>query len=113
MIELTKLCHLQERIYISEVGTNMAPRKSHEGKVAKWAYDLYKQQSRKLIYGPFECFSCANKSLIINVNKKNKEVFGICSCGLKMKLDYFSSFQPVDYFNKLVDTFHRKTSDKS
>jgi transcription elongation factor Elf1 len=81
----------------------MSPRKSPEGKVAKWAYTMYKRQAKQLIFGPFLCPSCAKNLLNIRVDKKNKKVTAFCKCGLGTLLEYFSSFEPIDYYNKLLD----------
>lgn len=86
----------------------MCPRKSPEGKVARWAYTIYKRQARKIAHGPFECPSCAKSLLIINVDEKRKIVNGSCGCGFKISLDYFPSFQPIDYYSKLIDRIRKK-----
>jgi transcription elongation factor Elf1 len=38
---------------------------------------------------------------------KEKEVLAVCSCGLEHPLNYVQSFEPVDYFNKLIDGFNK------
>jgi len=81
----------------------MAPRKSHEGKVPRWAYSIHKQHAKKLVHGPFECPSCAKKSLVIKTGENNNKVIGVCVCGFKALVSYVPSFQPVDYYNKLLD----------
>lgn len=75
--------------------------------MANWAYTMYKRQGRKLIFGPYECPICAKSLLNIRVNEENKTAVAKCSCGFKMTLDYFPSFQPIDYYNKIVDQLHR------
>jgi transcription elongation factor Elf1 len=89
----------------------MSPRKSHEGKVPKWAYSMHKQQAKKLVQGPFECPSCARKSLVIIIEKNNNRVVGVCGCGFKASVTYVPSFQPLDYYNKLLDQTRKTKTD--
>ena len=50
----------------------MSPRKSGQGKVEKWAYDIYQQQKRTLSTGPYACPKCAKTTLAIVIDKKKK-----------------------------------------
>jgi len=81
----------------------MSPRKSPQGKVEKWAYDMYQQKTRTLLTGPYTCPICAETTFVITIDKKRKEVTGKCACGLNDKVKFFEAYQPIDYYNKLVD----------
>ena len=81
----------------------MTPRKSPHGKVAKWAYDMYKQKKKRIAYGPYACPRCGKNLLRINISKQAKEVSANCSCGFNKALKYSEIFEPVDYYNKMLD----------
>jgi len=86
----------------------MSPRKGTDGKVPRWAYRSYKSKTRKLVYGPYDCPKCGSNSLVINVDKRQTKVFAKCICGLSKVKPYYSAFQPVDYYNKIIDEFYSK-----
>jgi len=85
----------------------MSPRKSPEGRVAKWSYTMYKRQGKKLTFGPFQCPLCARNLLVVKVDKKKKEVGAICGCGLEASLDYSPTLEPIDYYNRLMDQLRK------
>lgn len=87
----------------------MCPRKSAEGKVAKWAYTMYKDKGKKLTFGPYECPMCARNNLSISVDTKNKIVTAACGCGFETKLTYVPSYEPIDYYNKVIDQIYHTT----
>jgi transcription elongation factor Elf1 len=47
------------------------------------------------------------EKLRIEVDKMNKEVIAMCSCGLERQMDYVPAFEGVDYYNKFVDEFKK------
>ena len=81
----------------------MSPRKSPQGKVEKWAYNMYKQKIRTLSTGPYTCPLCAKTTLAIVIDKKKKEVNAKCACGFNDDVNFFEAFQPIDYYNKIID----------
>ena len=81
----------------------MSPRKSGQGKVEKWAYDIYQQERRSLLTGPYVCPKCAEKTLAIVIDKKKKVVNGKCACGYVDYVGFYEAFQPIDYYNKIID----------
>jgi len=99
--DMTLLNLWQVRISRCDV-VHVCPRKSPEGKVAKWAYTMYKQKRKKVAHGPYNCPVCAKNTLNILIDKKNKRVIASCICGIKRSLDYSPIFETIDYYNKLV-----------
>ncbi len=81
----------------------MSPRKSGQGKVEKWAYDIYQQERRSLLTGPYVCPKCAEKTLAIVIDKKKKVVHGQCSCEYVDYVKFYEAFQPIDYYSKIID----------
>ena len=88
----------------------MSPRNSPQGKVEKWAYDLYQQQRRNVSIGPYTCPKCAKKTLAIVVNKKKKVVHGKCACRYVEYVKFYEAFQPIDYYNKIIDKNRTSTN---
>lgn len=82
----------------------MAPRKSHY-RIPEWQVQSYRNKTKKILFGPYTCPKCNQNKLRINVNKKKKEVAAICNCGLEYAFKYVSAYEPVDYYNKLIDQF--------
>ena len=82
----------------------MSPRKSRQ-KVSEWAAQSIRR--KRLLHGPYDCPKCWVNNLRIQVDKEEKEVLAVCSCGLEHQLNYVQSFEPVDYFNKLIDGFNK------
>ena len=81
----------------------MPPRNSPQGKVEKWAYNIYQQQTRTLSTGPYTCPKCAKTTLAIVIDKKKKVVHGKCVCGYVDYVRFYEAFQPIDYYNKIID----------
>ena len=81
----------------------MSPRKSRQGIVEKWAYDIYQQERRNLSTGPYICPKCAEKTLAIIIDKKKKVVHGQCACGFNDDVNFFEAFEAIDYYNKISD----------
>ena len=86
---------------------HMCPRKSRH-RVPEWAVKLFKNDRKKLLFGPYDCPKCGTSTLRIEVDKKRKEVVAVCNCGLGYPLDYVPSLESIDYYNKLVDQFYKK-----
>ena len=81
----------------------MSPRNSSQGKVEKWAYDIYQQQIKSLSTGPYVCPNCGKATLAIIIDKKKKIVHGNCGCGCDEYVKFYDAFQPIDYYNKVID----------
>ena len=81
----------------------MSPRNSPQGKVEKWAYNIYQQQRRTLSTGPYTCPKCAKTTLAIVIDKKKKVVHGKCVCGYVDYVRFYEVFHPIDYYNKIID----------
>jgi len=87
----------------------MSPRKSGQGKVEKWAYDIYQQEKRNLSTGPYACPKCAKTTLAIVIDNKKKAVHGKCACGYVEYVRFYEAFQPIDYYNKIIDKSRTST----
>ena len=85
----------------------MSPRKD-QYKLKERAAQLIRKKQKKLLYGPYDCPKCKMNTLRIQVDKESK-VIAICSCGLERLLNYVPAFEAVDYYNKLMDQFYKKT----
>ena len=81
----------------------MTPKKSGQGKVEKWAFDIYQQQRRTLSTGPYLCPKCAKTTLAIIIDKQKKIVHGKCACGYVEYIKFYEAFQTIDYYNKIID----------
>jgi len=86
----------------------MSPRKARY-QTPEWVAQSIRDRRKKLLYGLYDCPKCKMNKLRIQVNKEREEVIAICSCGLEHPLNYVSAFERVDYYNKLIDQFHKKT----
>ena len=84
----------------------MSPRKASY-RVPEWKVQLFKDQRKKVLFGPYVCPKCKLNTLKINVNHKKKEVTATCNCGINHSLNYVPIYDPVDYYNKLVDQLNR------
>ena len=80
----------------------MSPRNG-QGKVERWAYDMYHKKIRTLSTGPYTCPKCAETTLAIAIDKKKKVVHGQCGCGYVDYVKFYEAFQPIDYYNKIID----------
>jgi len=83
----------------------MSPRKTRY-RIPEWQVKQLRDRRKKILYGPYTCPKCNQDKLRIRVNKQNKKVTAICDCGLEYSFKYVSSYEPVDYYNKLIDQFH-------
>ena len=79
------------------------PPKNGQGKVEKWAHDMYQKERRTLSTGPYLCLKCAKTTLAIVIDKKKKVVHGQCGCGYADYVKFYEAFQPIDYYNKIID----------
>ncbi len=80
----------------------MSPRKSGL-RVERWSYDMYQKKIRNLSTGPYLCPKCAETTLAIVIDKKKKVVHGQCGCGYVDYVKFYEAFQPIDYYNKIID----------
>ena len=80
----------------------MCPRKSHL-KIPKWRVKQFQQKRNKMLSGPYTCPNCNKEKLQIEINAKKKDVAAFCECGLERSFKYVSIYDPVDYYNKIID----------
>ncbi|NVM55743.1 MAG: hypothetical protein HWN66_18735 [Candidatus Helarchaeota archaeon] len=80
----------------------MSPRKSRY-KVPEWRAQMYRDEGQKMLLGPYVCPKCHRDNLRIKIDQQKKEVTAACNCGFEHSLDYVSCYDPVDYYNKLID----------
>jgi transcription elongation factor Elf1 len=62
-----------------------------------------RDKRKKLLQGSYYCPKCGKEKLRIGIDKKNKEVVAVCSCGMEQCLKYVPAFETVDYYNKFID----------
>jgi len=86
----------------------MSPRKDRY-RVPEWRVKLFKDESKKILFGPYICPKCNQDNLKIKVDKEKKEVTVTCDCGLEHSLKYIPSYDPVDYYNKFIDECHHSS----
>jgi transcription elongation factor Elf1 len=86
----------------------MSPQSGYGGKVEKWRITRIKMQRGKIIFGPYRCPSCYLETLMVKVDKREKKVSAACSCGFSQNLEFIPHFDPIDYYGRLVDNFHKK-----
>lgn len=84
----------------------MSPRKERY-QTPEYIAQGIRDRRKKLLYGSYSCPKCGLEKLRIEVDKKNKEVRAICSCGIEHRLDYVPVFESVDYYNKFMDQFNK------
>ena len=82
----------------------MSPRKEHYA-TPEWVASSIKQKRKKLLHGNYNCPVCMKKNLKIQIKKNKKQVFAKCNCGFHDLLKYFPSFEPVDYYSKVIDKY--------
>jgi len=85
----------------------MSPRKARY-RVPEHIAQAIREKRRNLLHGPYNCPKCGKIKLRIQIDKKMKEAAAICSCGLQYPLKYFPPFEPIDYYNKLIDQLNKK-----
>ena len=78
------------------------PRKSRY-RVPEWKVQVYRDEGKKVLFGPYACPECQEDRLKIRIDAKTEEAYAICDCGLKHVFKYVRSHQPVDYYNELLD----------
>ena len=69
---------------------------------------MYQQKTRTLSTGPYTCPLCAETTLAIVIDKMKKEVNAKCACGFNENVNYLESFQPIDYYNKIIDNLRTR-----
>ena len=74
----------------------------------KWAYDMYQQKTRTLSTGPYTCPLCSETTLAIVIDKTKIEVNAKCACGFNENVNYLEAFQPIDYYNKIIDNLRTR-----
>jgi len=74
----------------------------------KYIAEAIREKRRNLLYGSYFCPKCKMNKLRIQVDKKEKEVFAFCPCGIKHQLIFVPVFEAVDYYNKFMDEWNRK-----
>ena len=62
-----------------------------------------RDKRKKLLQGSYYCPTCGQEKLRIGIDKKNKEVVAVCSCGMEQRLKYVPAFETVDYYSKFID----------
>ena len=84
----------------------MCPRKERY-QTPEWVVKSKRNQRKGILYGPYNCPKCMQKKLQINLDKKNEKVTASCNCGFQDTLKYIPSYEPVDYFNKIMDEIQK------
>jgi transcription elongation factor Elf1 len=74
----------------------------------EYVADAIRSKRKKLLYGPHSCPKCGMEKLRIEVDKKNKQVIVVCSCGLERQLNYVPAFEGIDYYNRFADNFKKQ-----
>ena len=82
----------------------MSPRKTRY-RIPEWQVHQLRARRKKMLFGPFICPKCGKDKLGIRVDERKKEVTATCSCGLEHSFKCVPSYDPVDYYNKIVDQF--------
>ena len=80
----------------------MAPRNDRY-EVPAWRVKSIRDRTEKILSGPYTCPSCQEEKLRIKVDAKTEEASATCNCGFKYILKYVRSYDPVDYYNFLLD----------
>jgi transcription elongation factor Elf1 len=63
-----------------------------------------------MVMGPFDCPSCGSELYFSLDSKMNRARTKCPQCGFSGEYEIVKSFQPVDYYNKLVDDFRGSQS---
>jgi len=87
----------------------MSPRKERY-KTPEYIAQAIRAKRRKLLHGSYYCPKCGKDQLMIQIDKKEKNVVAVCSCGIEHSLNYVHAYEAVDYYNKFIDQF-KKTSE--
>ena len=62
-----------------------------------------KRKEKQVLFGPYSCPKCGQVTLSIKIEKTEKNVYATCPCGFAYGLAYVSAFDPIDYYNQIVD----------
>ena len=79
----------------------MAPRKERY-EVPAWRVKSIRDRKKEILFGPYTCPVCQEDKLRIGIDAKT-EASATCDCGFKYMLKYVRSYDPVDYYNYLLD----------
>jgi len=83
----------------------MSPRKE-QYRIPKWQVKQFQAKRDKMLYGPYSCPKCRQVKIKVNIDKQEKSVKLVCSnCGFEQSSKYVSIYEPVDYYNELMDHF--------
>ena len=80
----------------------MSPRKSRY-RIPEWKVHQLRQRRTGMVYGPYNCPKCKLDKLRIRIDKNRQTAVVQCECGLEHSFKYIASYEPVDYYCKLVD----------
>lgn len=84
----------------------MAPRNERYA-VPAWRVKSIRNRKEKILFGPYSCPICHEDKLRIRIDAKTEETFATCDCGFKYMLKYIRSYEPVDYYNFLLDGLNK------
>ena len=85
----------------------MSPRKERF-RIPEWKVQLYKAENKKILFGPYSCPKCKLDRLELDIDKKKKEAIAKCECGFTYNFKYIALFEPVDYYNELMDKLNEQ-----
>lgn len=75
--------------------------------VPQWRVKSIKDRKAKILFGPYDCPNCQQDKLKIRIDEKIEEAYATCDCGFRYVFKYVKSYEPVDYYNKLLDESRR------
>lgn len=84
----------------------MCPRKSRY-RIPQWKVQRYRSRGNQILFGPYYCPKCREKTLKININNKEESVEATCNCGFEHSFRYRRIYDPIDYYNDLIDRFKK------
>lgn len=82
----------------------MSPRKARY-RIPEWQVDDLRQRRKRILHGPYNCPRCNSNKLRIRIDKENRDVVAECECGLARSYTLISTYEPVDYYSKLIDEY--------
>ena len=80
----------------------MSPRKAHY-RTPEHIAQAIRSKRKELLYGPYDCPKCRKKALSIFMDKRKKQINAKCGCGFQNNLKYREIYEPLDYYNKMLD----------
>jgi len=80
----------------------MSPRKERY-QTPEYIAEAIRDKRRKLLHGSYYCPKCGKDKLMIQIDKKAKQVHAVCSCGIEQSLNFVPAYEAVDYYNKFID----------